>query len=612
MMERGRNQVLFHFMPEQVADYITGAIGKVERCRARPIIGVDMGRLLEAIQRSAGRFGDRAMGFPRGRAWNPDDFAFLEPTSIELELFPLTFFCKKCGIALQYDSIDEFREATRRVNFGCPVCRKGALEQTEIVHYHTCGKLETLVVRSCSNPNHGSEYVYLDRGGSGAIRDWWWRCRHPDHGGNPQWISRVGARCFDHQKPEIMSHNPFRTGEVYYPESVAMVNVPPLVPGGRPDEITWSIITAEYLGITPAGTLRRLASGEKGTTGAFDREEARRRLLASGIPREYIDAAIKALGLPPYDDEIEDIVDKVRQLVSLTGEPFSMAASKVYEYLEITKGPEAKSIAKAITQARGPQVERIRSVPQKMKELGLGEACVTTTFPLVKAIYGFSRGDPTRKESTLRAFPGNEDFKGKIPIYGVLADTEAIIISLDRARVHTWLRENGFIGEPPITDDQQLKAWFLSKVNLQKTLTFEDIDSLESATKWVYRLTHSLSHLLLRQAASIAGIDRNSLGEVLFPNVPAFAIYTGSSEGFSLGGMYTLFETSMASWLEAASEEARYCLNDPVCIEGDKACFACLHLAEVSCEHFNREIGRDTILGAPSGPPRIGYWSGVQ
>jgi hypothetical protein len=67
----------------------------------------------------------------------------------------------------------------------------------------------------------------------------------------------------------------------------------------------------------------------------------------------------------------------------------------------------------------------------------------------------------------------------------------------------------------------------------------------------------------------------------------------------------------MASWLEAAADEVMYCLNDPSCIEGKKACFACLHLAEVSCEHFNRELGRDVLIGSPSGAPKYGFWSGA-
>lgn len=608
MMRRGLNQVLYHFMPEQIVDYpVTGAIGRVERCSAVPINNVDMGRLLEAIKRSSDRFENRVMGFPRGQ-WGTCDFVFLEPNHIELGLFPLTFFCKKCRTAFRFDSIGDFRSATKRTNYKCPAC-KGDLEQSEIVHYHTCGKIESLVVRKCSdNPSHGAGHVYLDKARSNSIKDWWWRCGHPDHGSNHPRISRVGAWCFDHTPSEMMTHGPFRRSEVYYTESVAMVNVPPL--GGQPDDRVWSAVYGEYLGVAQDGLAKRLASGEKTANGELDQETARRKLLEKGWSSEDIEEMISDLGIKSSSGEIDSVIRSAQDLVKLRGESFSMGASKVYEYLQIINGEETKPLSKVIQEAEGPQSEKVKGVPRTMKSLGLSDAHVTTAFPLVKAIYGFSRGDPERKKSTLRAFPSNESYRGKTPIYGAVTDTEAIVITLDRKAVHDWLRANNLISEPPLDDERTLKAWFLNNVKLSEIPAFDEISSLETTTKWVYRLTHSISHLLLRHASAIAGIDRDSLGEVLFPNIPAFAIYTNSTENFALGGLYTLFENSISPWLETASDEVRYCLNDPSCIDGERACFACMHLAEVSCEHFNRELGRDTIIGVTANGPRVGFWSG--
>jgi hypothetical protein len=608
-MERGRNQVLYHFMPEAVVDYsTTGAIGKVERCLGRKIGNVDMVRLIEAIQRQSGRFVRKA-GLPTTN-WVPDDFVLLEPTEVQLQLFPLTFFCKNrgCNAAIQFRNIEDFRDRTQRYNYKCPYCRTGELEQTDFVHYHTCGRLDTLLVRPC--PTHGVRDIYLDRNNSSSPRDWLWRCKHPSHGGNDLMVAKVGAHCFDHTPSEFMPHRPFRTSDVYYPESVALVDVPPL--GTKiPDERIWTAVLGEYLGMMEAGNANKLATPNSAASGGLDREEARNRLKAGGVPEEEIDNTLRLLGLPAGGGEIDGSLDAVRQRIQLRGPSLSRSASKVYEYLQITSGEETKALAQIIREAEGPQAERVRSVPQLMNDLGFADAFVTTGFPLLKAVFGYSRGDPDRQVSTLCAFPRNPDFPSKIPIYGALTEVEAIVISLNRRAVHEWLRENALISDAPIVDETQLKAWFINNVNLDAIPPYDEVPSAHTTTKWVYRLTHSLAHILLRQAASIAGVNRDSLGELLFPNIPAFAIYTNSSEDFSLGGMYTLFENSLESWLEAATDAVRFCLNDPVCIEGNKACFACMHLAEVSCEHFNRELGRDTLIGAPSGTPAIGYWSRV-
>ena len=608
-MQRGRNQVLYHFMPESVVDYsATGAIGKVEKCRGRQINNVDMVRLIESIQRQASRFANRA-GLPTTQ-WVPGDFVLLEPTEVQLDMFPLTFFCKNpsCRVAIQFKSIGDFRAKTLKNNYRCPYCKTGELEQTDFVHYHTCGKLESLIVRPC--PAHGPRHVYLDRNNSSSPRDWIWKCKNPDHGGNDFMIAKVGAHCFSHNPSEFMPHRGFRTSDVYYPESVALIDVPPIGPK-LPDERTWTAVMGEYLDIVQRGTAKKLATSGSIESGAIYREEARKRLKEKGIPVEYIEIALNELKIPAGDEEIDGSLEAVRERVQLRGTNLARSASKIYEYLEITRGEETKALKRVLAEAEGPQAERLRAVPNLMKNLGLADACVTTGFPLLKAVFGYSRGDPERRISTLCAFPRNLDFPNKIPIYGALTEVEAIVISLNKTMVHEWLRENGIIADNPIFDETQLKSWFINNVNLDAVPPYDEVPDSYGVTKWVYRLTHTLSHILLRQASSIAGVNRDSLGELLFPNVPAFAIYTNSSEDFSLGGMYTLFENSIESWLEAATDAVRYCLNDPVCIEGNKACFACMHIAEVSCEHFNRELGRDTLIGSPSGIPSLGYWNRI-
>ena len=607
-MRRGRGQVLFKFMPEQIVDYADNhAIGKVARIRGKEIQNVDMIRLLDTIRRYASRFQDRIQGFPRN--WMPEDFILIEPTCIELDLFPLTFFCKSCHRASRFGSVQDFEKATSRYGYRCPKCKKGELQQFDIVHFHTCGRIETLVVPKCDD--HGTESVILEKFGSSSIKRWIWQCNHPEHGATPRNLSRVGAHCYSHPKPEFMSHGPFSSSYVYYPESLVLVNVPPLSKKNAITDDVWKLVLAEYLGLVPIGTAKELGSGKFELRNTSSIEEMRNSLIEEGIPSDHVDKIIARIRMPAGLGEIKGQIDSVNKLIDLNGDNLAKVASQIFNYTQIISMEGTESISKAISRAEGLNAERIRQAPRRLSELGFANAFITTDFPLVRATFGYSRGDPERNVSTLRAFPHNQDFEKFTPIYGAQTQTEAIVLRIDQIRVLKWMHSNGWISHLPSGDASALNAWFLQNVKPNAIPTYQEVPNEEVVTKWVYRLTHSLSHLLLRHISAIAGIDRDSLGEFLFPNIPAFAIYANNSQEFQLGGLYTLFENSIAPWLEVAFEEVRHCLNDPICIESETSCHACLLLSEISCEHFNRELGRDVIIGSRRSQPKIGFWSEI-
>ena len=71
-------------------------------------------------------------------------------------------------------------------------------------------------------------------------------------------------------------------------------------------------------------------------------------------------------------------------------------------------------------------------------------------------------------------------------------------------------------------------------------------------------------------------------------------------------------ESNYAYFLKKVLEETKNCIFDPICTKRDNTvCSACLIIPEVSCSHFNAELGRkylytyddDSIL-----TPKIGFW----
>jgi hypothetical protein len=162
---------------------------------------------------------------------------------------------------------------------------------------------------------------------------------------------------------------------------------------------------------------------------------------------------------------------------------------------------------------------------------------------------------------------------------------------------------------PDKNDLLGLKSWFLSNIHQDEIPVYDEISKDLAKTQHVYTLIHTLSHVLVRKAAGLVGMDKDSLAEIIFPNIPAIAIYTNNAHDFQIGGMHTLFETGIIPWLDMAMESVETCLYDPVCISSDASCHACLHLSEISCMHFNRDLGRQFLIGRKNKTGRmLGYW----
>ena len=166
-----------------------------------------------------------------------------------------------------------------------------------------------------------------------------------------------------------------------------------------------------------------------------------------------------------------------------------------------------------------------------------------------------------------------------------------------------------------MNDETKLKEWFINNIKIDKIPTFNDIDKNQySKTSYVYNLLHSISHALIKQAGDLCGLDKNSLSEYIFPQVPAIFIYCQNSQGLSLGALFNLFEAYLDKWLKYTLNSIDKCIFDPVCLDRDRACTGCLYINEVSCVHFNKDLDRRYLIGHydKSTEEKIhGFWEGA-
>ena len=132
-------------------------------------------------------------------------------------------------------------------------------------------------------------------------------------------------------------------------------------------------------------------------------------------------------------------------------------------------------------------------------------------------------------------------------------------------------------------------------------------------------LTHTFSHLLIRQLSFDAGYSASSMRERIYVRPSAtpgpmagVLVYTaaGDAEG-SLGGLVRQGEPiRLLRTMVGALQTATWCSQDPICREvrsgraalNQGACHACSLVSETSCTHGNLLLDRRLVVGAPGIP----------
>ncbi|HDQ46022.1 MAG TPA: hypothetical protein ENN17_11090 [bacterium] len=246
---------------------------------------------------------------------------------------------------------------------------------------------------------------------------------------------------------------------------------------------------------------------------------------------------------------------------------------------------------------------------QIAQQMGLSRMVLVSDYPIITATYGFSRAEYRPNQCRLNPFPAHPDHGGKFPIFVDQVQADALLLSLNPYRVIAWLEQNGCQPAIPVGTDQNLarRAYFIQL--LSDTPLRETIPADCREARMVFGLLHTLSHLSVRQAALLCGLDRTSLSEYLLPRALTFALYCNHRFGATIGALTALFEQSLAEWLNAV-KETRRCVYDPVCRDRSSNCHACTHLAETSCRFFNLNLSRAFLFGgrdAELGDISVGY-----
>lgn len=252
-------------------------------------------------------------------------------------------------------------------------------------------------------------------------------------------------------------------------------------------------------------------------------------------------------------------------------------------------------------------------------KLGIENMQVSCDIQILNCTYGYTRrvADPKNSSNKhcrlkLNAYDKTRDGTANL-VYGAKLDTEGILFEIDRKKIIEWLYANNIILEeqlPDLDDEMSVKKWFAEYVHSDVISMFGEIDESEVITKNVFALLHSMSHTFMNAAGELSGLSSNSLTEIIIAETASIFIYAQSSQGIPLGALSGMAETNYAYFLKKAFDETKNCVFDPICTErDDTACSACLIIPEISCNHFNAELGRKYLYSIDGVEmPTIGFW----
>lgn len=295
------------------------------------------------------------------------------------------------------------------------------------------------------------------------------------------------------------------------------------------------------------------------------------------------------------------IIEEIKGKLYATTENIDRLAEMILEYSMVKELKDHVTLESAIAIAQllntNANPESFRGIA---KRFGIANVRACDKIPFVSCSYGYTRVKSEYEDGVqLHAF--KEEKNGRKNIYASRMDTEGVLFEFDRKAILKWLIMNEFIDSgsaPNLGSEEAVKLWFVNNIRPEEIHPFTTIsEEISPETYYVYRLVHSISHLLIRAAADIGGLGKDSLSEYIFPGIPAVLIYVQNSQGFNLGSLFNTFEAYFDKWLLRADNSAQKCVFDPICIERYKACTGCLFLNEVSCQHFNKDLDRSLIIG---------------
>lgn len=563
---RSGSQILRTFLPDQTVD-LRGDIYRVAEWSApRPVeVDTDLVRrhLIRAIDPWIANGTDNGMGEGLLRNEPIEVVELDERLGVTVERYPQVWLCRIC------------KRIGKSIDKPCR-CRQRKWGQLHFVGIHDCGAITEPWIRRCAE--HDDVKVVIPK--SAKAGDITFVCPVC----NTKTMQGLGfnrrCACGD----GYVRWNVHKARTVYTPRGTVLINPP------RPEH-------RESLKIA-GGARKALLWVTEGLAAARPADVSAKQTKADFLTKLISDGMD-----PEFAKTVADMAETGGQLATPGDHPVDRLPGSRRDEAE----QEAVDIAMALAESRMPttalrgavrgdtlDVRYRRSYPAALTRAGLDGLDLVDRFPVLNAMYGYTRGDDDPEKCRLVPFRRK---RGGYRLYGNLAETEAFLMRLDPVRVATWLLDRGHQlpgWKPGDTDPVAARVAILQSAVVPSK---RDDPTVESAGADLLKLVHTYAHRFIRQAAVFSGIERDALSEYLVPAHLGFFVYAAARGDFVLGGMQAVFESNLDDMLNTFVDAEHRCPLDPGCSRGSGACSACVHLGEPSCRFFNRFLDRGVLFG---------------
>lgn len=634
-MKRSKTQAVYRFLPEmwisEKGDSERAVSAKIKNWNYIKMADIYEDFIEGEVKRQIKLFGDRG-GDISAFDISPDthSFAIVETACNEGipdiigEISPLVFYCSSCGTVSDLrnpDAVDKYTWKCKN-----PDCGKWAVKQLQMIYACECGYAQPIKVPYVQGvkdfkfrPNE-TQYKMFYRSGNSE---------------KPAEFVQICPNCNSRLVPDNAN-----SGRNYKPFTLKVINLVDQRNGQfykKGIDAQKTIVCRWFDKLSTADYEEILNNIELAFSDAFKSDAQRRNveqqvraLIDAGLlPPEMFESAVNnMLQNAPNTKSVERYVAMCDDLFSRkkTENPVGYAewlshfSFKLMQYDTLKYAKRIITLEEAIQRQLDMEFidspEEITALNQKM---GIANMQVSCDIQIINCTYGYSRRVADPKNSTnkncrlkLNAYDRTRDGTANL-VYGAKLDTEGILFEISQRKIVEWLYENKIISEeqlPDLDDDVSVKKWFAQYVHSDVISMFGEIDDSEKITKNVFALLHSMSHAFMNAAGELSGLSSNSLTEIILVETASIFIYAQTSQGIPLGALSGMAESNYAYFLKKAFDEAKNCVFDPICTErDDTACSACLIIPEISCNHFNAELGRKYLYSIDGvDTPTVGFW----
>lgn len=634
-MKRSKTQAVYRFLPEmwisEKGDSERAVSAKIKNWNYIKMSDIYEDFIEGEIKRQIKLFGDRG-GDISAFDLSPDthSFAIVETACNEGipdiigEISPLVFYCSSCGTVSDLrnpDAVDKYTWKCKN-----PDCGKWAVKQLQMIYACECGYAQPIKIPHVQGgknfkfrPNE-TQYKMFYRSGNSE---------------KPAEFVQICPNCNSRLVPDNAN-----SGRNYKPFTLKVINLVDQRNGQfykKGIDAQKTIVCRWFDKLSTADYEEILNNIELAFSDAFKSDAQRRNvkqqvraLIDAGmLPPEMFESAVNnMLQNAPNTKSVERYVAMCDDLFSRkkTENPVGYAewlshfSFKLMQYDTLKYAKRIITLEEAIQRQLDMEfIDSPEEVTALSKKMGIANMQVSCDIQIINCTYGYSRRVADPKNSTnkncrlkLNAYDRTRDGTANL-VYGAKLDTEGILFEISQRKIVEWLYENNIISEeqlPDLDDDISVKKWFAQYVHSDVISMFGEIDDSEKITKNVFALLHSMSHAFMNSAGELSGLSGNSLTEIILVETASIFIYAQTSQGIPLGALSGMAESNYAYFLKKAFDEAKNCVFDPICTErDDTACSACLIIPEISCNHFNAELGRKYLYSIDGvDNPTVGFW----